>query len=420
MRTIHVSRALSAVLLLLVGSGGTRAECVYLGSVDTPGDALDVAVSGTILAVADGGEGIRLIDVSDPTNPTARGGWQSLFGWAGGVAVSGDAAYLAMTDLISVDITDPDAPREAGTLSCHLAEGVCVQRDRVYVADHREDLVIADISAPGSPLLLSRTSFVEDPLGFHVVRVEGDLAFLLGCDERLFVIDVADPYAPVVLATYPLPFAANWGLAVHHSSVYAMSNGVLHILDMTDPTSPVLRSSLDIQGAMRSLAVDWPFVYAGSYGASEPCLAVVDVSDPGAPVVRRRVPLPPSPPDGIAIADGYVYATHGSAGLAVLTTELDPAAAASAVVPVSRSVWVCPNPFEGSGALVFDAPVAGPATLEVFDPAGRRLLLRNLALREAGRQSVALSSSTDLEPGLHFVRIAQAGSVLRGRFVNLR
>ncbi|MGB3220183.1 MAG: PA14 domain-containing protein, partial [Anaerolineae bacterium] len=53
-----------------------------------------VAVAGSLAYVTDWDSGLQIIDVSNPTNPVRRGGYDTP-GWANGVAVAGSLAYVA-------------------------------------------------------------------------------------------------------------------------------------------------------------------------------------------------------------------------------------------------------------------------------------------------------------------------------------
>ena len=65
-----------------------------IGFVDTPGSALEVAVSGTHAYVADQSKGVQIVDISNPSAPAKVGEYIS--GQATeGVAVSGSYAYVA-------------------------------------------------------------------------------------------------------------------------------------------------------------------------------------------------------------------------------------------------------------------------------------------------------------------------------------
>jgi hypothetical protein len=65
-----------------------------VGSVNTPGWAWGVVVSGSYAYVADGSSGLQVVDVTDPQAPVIVGSVDTP-GYAQGVAVSGSAAYVA-------------------------------------------------------------------------------------------------------------------------------------------------------------------------------------------------------------------------------------------------------------------------------------------------------------------------------------
>ena len=105
---------LVAVVLLIASVAW--ADCPELvGSVDTPGNAKDVAVSGAYAYVADHGGGIRVIDVSTPSAPVEVGSTDA--GYAGGVAVAGSYAYVAAglpLGLRVIDVSTPSTPVMVG------------------------------------------------------------------------------------------------------------------------------------------------------------------------------------------------------------------------------------------------------------------------------------------------------------------
>jgi hypothetical protein len=87
--------------LLAIPFRAEAEECVnysgllhWVAGVDTPGNAHDVAVSGSYAYVADGSPGLEVVDVSDPAAPRIAGSVDTS-GWAWGVAISGSCAYVA-------------------------------------------------------------------------------------------------------------------------------------------------------------------------------------------------------------------------------------------------------------------------------------------------------------------------------------
>ena len=83
-----------------------------LGFAMTPGGALDLAVAGNIVYIADGDAGLTLVDVSDLARPTIVATIETR-GEARGVATMAGIAYVADGDagLTLVDVSDPLRPR---------------------------------------------------------------------------------------------------------------------------------------------------------------------------------------------------------------------------------------------------------------------------------------------------------------------
>jgi len=75
-----------------------------------------VYVSGNIAYVADGGDGLEIIDVSDPTNPALLGRFGDDYNYSRDVYVSGNIAYVADGEdgLEIIDVSDPTNPALLG------------------------------------------------------------------------------------------------------------------------------------------------------------------------------------------------------------------------------------------------------------------------------------------------------------------
>ncbi|MDP8239937.1 MAG: T9SS type A sorting domain-containing protein, partial [Candidatus Hatepunaea meridiana] len=83
--------------------------------------------------------GLRVVDITDPENPEEVG-YCNTPGYACGVAVSGNYAYVAdhSSGLRVVNITDPENPEEVGYYDTPgSANGVAISEDGlIYVADY--------------------------------------------------------------------------------------------------------------------------------------------------------------------------------------------------------------------------------------------------------------------------------------------
>jgi hypothetical protein len=77
-----------------------------------------------------------------------------------------------------------------------------------------------------------------------------------------------------------------------------------------------------------------------------------------------------------------------------------------------------PNPVEREFVVAFTLPAAAPATLEVFDLAGRSVFTRSLAGLPPGRHVLDLGATP--RSGLYFLRLRQGGHEVSLRAVVAR
>jgi hypothetical protein len=84
-------------------------DMAVLGYVDTSGDAVQAAVDGSTLYVADGVCGLRVFDIADPGEPVETGYWRS--GYAGDLLLTADGTlFLADVNQLLALRYDPDGP----------------------------------------------------------------------------------------------------------------------------------------------------------------------------------------------------------------------------------------------------------------------------------------------------------------------
>jgi hypothetical protein len=123
---------------------------ITVGALDTPGQAYDVEVVGDLAYVADGGAGLRVIDIFDPAAPIELGALDTP-GIALDVEVVGDLAYLAagVSGLRILDVSNPAALVELGALDTpSVALDVEVIGDMAYVVDMDYGLRVVQVSNP--------------------------------------------------------------------------------------------------------------------------------------------------------------------------------------------------------------------------------------------------------------------------------
>lgn len=299
-----------------------------LVSRNTPSFARNIAVSDTLVLVADRFSGLRT------------------YLWRGGTAMG-----------LFSQIDTPG-----------LALSVAVHGTQAVVADKETGLQIVELVDPVNPAIIGT---LDTPGFASDVFVEGDLAYVADFDQGVRIVDLTDPAQPVGRGHYPTAGDAN-GIVVRDGRAYvAVGTGGLLVLDVTDPDLPVFEGGLNPAGTANELALvgDTVLMAAGAAG-----LQVIDVSDPTAPQLVASWATS-SDAYHVASVGPYAALACGAAGLEVV--EVFASGATGAPVarrPGLRLLPPAPNPFNPATTLSWIPGVsAGPVTVEIHDLAGRRV-----------------------------------------------
>lgn len=280
-------------------------QCLYYGgNLDTPGQGLDVAVSGSYAYVADGATGLTVVDISTPGLPKIVGSVDTP-GSAGAIALSGSYAYVAdfTSGLVVIDISNPASPSIVGSVDTPgYALGVFISGSRAYVADGYVGLHVIDISNPAHPAILGS---VDTPGEAEDVVVSGSYAYIPDLIRGLAVVNVSNPAAPSVVASTSIS-GLTYGIGLSGSYAYVLSDFGIFAVNISNPSSPVVQG-----GASASYSKD--MVISGSYAyVTGDTFSLVSLSNPAAPTVVWRVF---EAGNGIAISGPYVWVAARSAGL---------------------------------------------------------------------------------------------------------
>lgn len=308
-----------------------------VGMLATPDRARDVAVRGRLAYIASDQAGLRIVDITDPTDPQPLVAYNPFVYFCyPRIAVAGDYAYLncggmrvvrvsnptqpvlvaslygsenifdivvadslgfvaaGYAGLRIVDLSDPEHPHEAGSNPLpDGAAGIAIASTIAFVADEWTGLHVIDVSDPTNPIRVGRyavLAFVD------AIAVAGDYAYTLvdplytpygATNRRVAVIDVSRPSAPREVGSYATPNYAS-AIAVSGLYVYVNHNG-LEILDVSQPLTPTLLGSCctELAGISDDIEVAGHYAYlAGTAFASDHTgLAIVDVADPASPTL---------------------------------------------------------------------------------------------------------------------------------------
>jgi hypothetical protein len=301
--------------------GGEIDGLTYVGHLDTPGDALEVAVVGDYAYICESGS-LRIVDVYDPTTPVEVGFYAPPYGDGPcmTMAVVGNYVYTGGYYTLNIlDVTNPAAPALVGkTSGLDMPTGLVVVGAYAYVVDIHDTgsgylyrLLIFDVSNVTHPFITGVSTFISR---VNDVDVEGGYAYVANDDAGLRVIDVSNPSAPFEVGSYTT-ISAN-GVTVAGSYAYVADPGWgLRIIDISNPTAPFQVSLFDSLGYTENSAVEWGYAYVAE---GEVGVEMVNVLNPAAPVITGLYNTSGMTHDVAVAGDGYVYAADGNNGLVIL------------------------------------------------------------------------------------------------------
>lgn len=205
----------------------------------------------------------------------------------------GNLVYLAgsRTGLQVVDVSDPALPVVVQTLDPigieDRIQGIDVENSYLYIAERVTGLRIIDLTDPASQTVY------QTPWSAWDVEVVGTTAYVVygrssSDASGLEILDVSDPSSPILLGSF-VTAGFSTGVTISGTRAYISdnSNGLV-ILDVSDPSSPTLLGTFATAGAV------WDDAFVVDQTAfvvtqSNRTLQIIDVQDPAAPILLGSI-----------------------------------------------------------------------------------------------------------------------------------
>jgi hypothetical protein len=279
--------------------------------------AWDIRLDEGRAHVADGGAGLRILDVTNAAIPTELGGIDSasIHALNTSTAVVRDSfafvGWVTHPWLRVVDISDPRDPRKVGT--CDLfnpAEDIVWRDSFLYVAEIAR-LQVVNVARPRQPVLVG--SCATRDLTWAGLCLRGNTAYVAGPYDGLHIIDVTDPQNPSPVKV--LGGISTWGCFVRDSLLFVSNfDDSLHIFNIANLYNVFQLGAVYVSGAGSDVEVLGDYAYVGAKG-----LGLVNVSNPHNPVLVDYY----STPDNVMriVCDSpYVYAACYGGGVCIFET----------------------------------------------------------------------------------------------------
>jgi hypothetical protein len=290
---------------------------------DSPGASVDVTLSGDFIYLADGAAGMQVLFLENSTtqNPeiSAIAGVDTL-GEANQAAVVGQTIYMAdgSGGLSVISMVNPAQPVILGTEDTPgNARGVAVLGDYAYIADGEAGLRVINILDGSKPAEVGAIDTPGDAQAVVVIQlpdpVNRKYAYVADDGGGLRVIDVTDPVVPVEIGSFTAYETVQDVIVSGENAYLAAGNLGLRIVRVADPAIIEEVGFYDTPGEALGLALENEISYVADNTRG---MRNVDVADPSAPVEIGFYDVP-RVVRGVTVAENFAYLTDVESGFRI-------------------------------------------------------------------------------------------------------
>jgi len=318
---INASAAINSTVFI---TGEDRG--LHIVDMSNPALPVEVGRSGGSYQVTDLGiENNRLfatdrrIHIFDVTNPESISrinvfnyAWNNRVEVNNGYLFASTGNYYPPEQLI-FDVSDPSNPNLISITEISGVMQDCVFVDHYAYLGVSKGIEILDITNPAAPI---NVGSLQTYLDVWRVAVQDDYLYLVDDGARMITIDISNPSSPQLISYYHVPgyYSTDLHVAGDNVIVSLMDSsgaGGLAVIDVSTPDTPQLVSTLITSSANR-LAI------FGQYAllAGDTSLEIVDISDLANPLLVDSYPIP-FPAIDLIWDDGIIYTANGDNGIFV-------------------------------------------------------------------------------------------------------
>ena len=326
---------------------------------------------GEYLCIANGPNGLVVLDISQPEKPVAMSVYDTT--WATSLIADGNTVYVADDGdgVYALDITNPKAVQKLSLASNSVGgdeftvqqaseRGMFFSDGFVYVTDIVYGMDIVDARNPSAIQRIARYT-TPVPWTLSDITVQDHYAYVVGIDSGFRVVDVSDPANMREIffdnERKDLNLQTPTGLVVEGDYAYISdSNYPFHIYNISDPTRPVQTGAVFDHAASdgaADIAVSGNFAFVSGHGAKDAFypgngLWVIDISNRNDPQPVKFLELP----NGgwqLSISGNTLYALDMMVGVSEITEPLSLRViditnprnpVAGAVIPLGRNSMI--------------------------------------------------------------------------------
>ncbi|UCC80954.1 MAG: T9SS type A sorting domain-containing protein [Candidatus Zixiibacteriota bacterium] len=409
----------------------------------------DTCFTTTINSVLDDDEAkFNIIDFTDLYNPSVIGEYWSP-GTSYDVQLRGNYAFIAngTNGIVILDISIPEQPMIWDIFEVPVvALDLYIDGNRLYLLSNRSRFSIYEISEDNHLFLLGYiNNYSAVTRNFYV---DGDYAYLTE-DERINpggdfvgVLDISDPTNPIVVDTIGNVVNPNY-IVVDNGYAYLTTSNDLRIYNVSNLDSISLVSIYPYQNYGSQIVIEYPYLYmacantafeiinisdpanpfcVGTYDSLSSSnitlyenyailkygsrLYIMDISDPENPELISLYIMPPVwySTEEVYVRGQYIYVPAYSRFEILRLTPTGIEEVSSLNLGGFSLPQNYPNPFNASTTISYSLPEPADIRIEIFDILGRKVETLFSGLQEAGEHTVSWRPG-DISSGIYYYRI---------------
>lgn len=302
-------------------SAADPADPIEVAAIDSVAYGDGAALSNDVVFIAAEYRGLRVVDVSDPADPKNMTIFD-LGGWPSGVAAVGDLVYTAHPRLKIMDASDPSQPVIIGEDPNLWGDPIEVVGGFAYVAKESFGLQVVDVSDPEVPVEVGSLDLGDEI--WHSLDVLGDLAAVRS-GGTIAIVDVSEPTDPVLRSSFD-PGWSLTGPVLYRSYLLFATSRLLYTYDLSDPDHPAEVNELDVVNYIGGINVAGSVAYLGTFlegGPGPTWVEAWDIGDPANPtLIGTRADA--GSVQHFVFDEDHVFTIRVDSGFDVFTLCLDP------------------------------------------------------------------------------------------------
>ncbi len=263
---------------------------------------------------------IYIVDISDPENLIEAGSFE-LVGKAIRLHLlaNGNYVYAAYEDfdqssinrkrLVIYDVSDPANPilKSNTRLVDLVIDQIRYHNGYLYVVNYYSD--VYDVSDPSNPFIAY--SYPDNHTEkLHDICFDGNLMYDIYLNFYLILRDVTDPLNPVTLGTAYIPSTNRMGsdIKYRNGKIYSKSNFQLRIHDVSNFSNITLLGNY--VWATDILDNDYSIDDNYAYFSTNDGTQIIDIIDPTNPVLAEVITVPGYVTNAVEVVGNYVYTAN--------------------------------------------------------------------------------------------------------------